>query len=139
MILSILKLFETMIETFIYRYIPIVYFVDDIPFTDLEANLDDNDVVLGLFSHNDCSIYVLKGENQIKIMFHELGHWLIYLFTLITMASKKTDNRLHKLFDKYLTVIRKIGERESKQIATREAKRKQYNFQTLQKTEPTFI
>jgi hypothetical protein len=96
------------------KIFPKISFVEDLPLTDLEQTLKNNQVLRGFFCYHDVTIVILKRKGQIKTLLHELGHWFIYLVV-------SNPDKAHAWYDKYFTTkkIKQIGEGEKRQIVTR--------------------
>jgi len=78
------------------KILPKIKFVDTMPLTDLESKMNEDKVLTGCFVSSTLEIYILKGDKEIRVLIHELCHWLIQITT--------KSSKIHKWFDKYFTV-----------------------------------
>ena len=65
------------------RFFPTIKYVDEISKDDCEnlrnAHLYSN--LSGTYNFKTKDIHIKRGEQEIKLLLHELGHWLIAIFT----------------------------------------------------------
>lgn len=97
------------------KLLPKIKITDDLPFTPQDRWLGDNEAILGHFDIETFEIYILKQPGCWCSLLHELGHWLIELFSKRCKADKR-----HAWYDKKLSYkVAFLTEIEKEQIRRR--------------------